>query len=274
MKYLFWFGCWVIQVAFAQLPAYQIYNSKGKAVTFQTVLAEMGKADVFFFGELHNNPIAHWLTYELVYQHGQKTFHQFVIGMEMLETHQQEVLNAYLQGKIDTDTWESEKLWQNYKTDYKPIIEYAKQNRVPVIATNIPRQYARIVNRFGLDSLVALPDSEKKFFMKLPIEIPQTQSYENMKTMFHDGKNPEQQNRFVAAQAVKDATMAERILQHHKKGQLFFHLNGSYHSDDREGILWYLKKANPNLKLLTLTTVESETMKKPQPAILQKADFI
>ena len=110
--------------------------------------------------------------------------------------------------------------------------------------------------------------------MKLPLEVPTTQSYENMKTMFHDGKDSEKQNRFVAAQAVKDATMAERILANRKEGQLFFHLNGSYHSDEKEGIIWYLQKANPKLKIVNLTTIEMETVQKPDASVCKKADFI
>jgi hypothetical protein len=36
------------------------------------------------------------------------------------------------------------------------------------------------------------------------------------------------------------------------------HFNGSYNSDHHQGIEWYLKKSNPNLKIFTIGSTEQE----------------
>lgn len=84
----------------------------------------------------------------------------------------------------------------------------------------------------------------------------------------HSGQN------FPKAQAIKDATMAFSILEHFKKETLFLHLNGSYHSDNYEGILWYLKQQEPNLNYKTITTVSQKNIKSLAKEHLGKADFI
>ena len=76
------------------------------------------------------------------------------------------------------------------------------------------------------------------------------------------------------AQAIKDATMAESIETHYKKESLFLHLNGSYHSDFFQGIYWYLRKRNPNLKILTISTLSQSSLKKLPTEAYGQADFI
>ena len=62
------------------------------------------------------------------------------------------------------------------------------------------------------------------------------------------------------AQAMKDATMAHFILKNFKKGQTFLHFNGTYHSDRFQSIVWYLKQADPSLKIVTISSVEQSDM--------------
>jgi hypothetical protein len=80
------------------------------------------------------------------------------------------------------------------------------------------------------------------------------------------------------AQAIKDATMAHFILKNLNDGYVFFHINGSYHSENHEGIVWYLKEYNKRnateLKILTITTVEQADLDELEKDNLGKADFI
>ena len=78
----------------------------------------------------------------------------------------------------------------------------------------------------------------------------------------------------VKAQASKDATMAHFILKHFVPGSLFIHYNGSYHSDNHDGIVWYLQQARPDLKIATVTTVSQKDIKKLLEENKNKADFI
>jgi hypothetical protein len=76
------------------------------------------------------------------------------------------------------------------------------------------------------------------------------------------------------AQAIKDATMAHFILENWEPGRVMIHYNGAGHSDDFEGIYWWLKQARPDLRILTISTVSAETPEELSEDALGKADFI
>jgi uncharacterized iron-regulated protein len=78
----------------------------------------------------------------------------------------------------------------------------------------------------------------------------------------------------VEAQAIKDATMAESILDNYKKGDVFLHLNGAYHSNNFEGIYWYLMRMNPNLKVVTISVEKQDDLKKLSDEFKNLADYI
>jgi len=84
----------------------------------------------------------------------------------------------------------------------------------------------------------------------------------------HGGEN------LPKAQALKDATMAHFILQYYKPGSLFIHYNGAYHSENREGIVWYLRKQQPALNIITITTVSQKDIFHLLKENVNKADFI
>ena len=84
----------------------------------------------------------------------------------------------------------------------------------------------------------------------------------------HGGEN------LPKSQAIKDATMAYFINKNIEKKNMFIHYNGSYHSDNHEGICWYLKKYNKNYKILTITTIEQDDISKLNKEFLNKADYI
>lgn len=80
--------------------------------------------------------------------------------------------------------------------------------------------------------------------------------------------------KLVMSQATKDATMAYFILKNYKKDHLLIHFNGAYHSDDYEGILWYLKRENANINYTTISTILQDNVNKLLKENYKKADFI
>ena len=76
------------------------------------------------------------------------------------------------------------------------------------------------------------------------------------------------------AQAIKDATMAYKIAGYLDSGKLFIHYNGTYHSDNFEGILWYLNKYKPGLNIVTIASVEQSDLKELEEEYLNRANFI
>ena len=221
------------------------------------------------FGEYHNNPIAHWLEVKLTKDLLGKR--SLILGAEIFERDNQDALDGYLEGTIDQKGLDTlARLWKNYKTDYKPWVDLAKREKLPIVATNIPRKYANLVYKKGLQALDTLPSAERKWIVSLPFPYDGNLSqYEKMKKMARH--NPEN---LPMAQAIKDATMAESIETHYKKESLFLHLNGSYHSDFFQGIYWYLRKRNPNLKILTISTLSQSSLKKLPTEAYGQADFI
>lgn len=256
---------------FAQTkPAYVLYNAKGKKVSYKKMMRVLKEKDIVLFGEFHNNAITHWLQLEVTKD--LKESRELILGAEMFEADNQAPLNQYLDGKLSAKGLDSNaRLWKNYPTDYAPLVNFAKENKFPFIATNIPRKYASLVGKGGFEKLDSLPAMEKKWIAPLPIDYDaELPGYKKMLEMMggHGGAN------LPKAQAIKDATMAYFILQHYKPGSLFIHYNGAYHSDNYEGILWHLQKKQPALKYATISTVTQKDIHSLLAENKGKADFI
>lgn len=125
-----------------QKSPYTLFDANGKKVSYAKMIRKLKELDIVLFGEYHNNAIAHWL--QLKVTKDLHTERQLVLGAEMFEADNQETLNQYLAGKLSAKGLDSNaRLWKNYPTDYAPLVNYAKANAIPFIATNIPRKYAQ-----------------------------------------------------------------------------------------------------------------------------------
>ena len=67
----------------ADKPAYRIYQINGKKTSYGKMLTTLKDADVVFFGELHDNPIAHWLQFELTADLYKERGEEILLGSEM-----------------------------------------------------------------------------------------------------------------------------------------------------------------------------------------------
>ncbi|HKJ78641.1 MAG TPA: ChaN family lipoprotein [Prolixibacteraceae bacterium] len=255
-------------------PAYLLFTAEGKSVKYSRMLKKLKGADVILFGESHSNPISHWLQLEVTKDLYKNKNGEVVLGAEMFEADNQLILNEYLDSLISQSRFENEaRVWPNYNTDYKPLVEFARKNGIGFIATNIPRRYATIVNSRGFEGLEELSSEALKYLPPLPVLYdPELECYKSLAQMggvhSHSGQN------FPKAQAIKDATMAHFILKNWSPGKLFIHFNGSYHSDNYESIYWYLKQYNPDLNIVTITTVSQEDVSGLEEKNEGKADFI
>ncbi len=264
-----------LSVAFVtDKPAYRIYNQKGKDIPYSKMVRQLADADIIFFGELHDNPIAHWLQRELTGDLHVLGTKQLVLGAEMFESDNQLLLDEYLGGKITEAKFEDEaRLWQNHKTDYKPLLQFAFEQDIPFIATNVPRRYANLVYREGFEGLESLSEEAKKFLPPLPVKYdPELPGYKAMLEMGQMGHGMVNEN-MPKAQAIKDATMGYFILENWSDGKQFLHFNGAYHSDNAEGILWYIRQQEPGIKISTISTVLQESTDSLEQASSGKADF-
>jgi uncharacterized iron-regulated protein len=256
-------------------PAYNLFNKKGKETKYKALLEAASKVDVVFFGELHNNPIAHWLQYDLTRDLIKLKDRKIVLGAEMFETDNQLVLNEYLLDSINADTLAKRaRLWPNFETDYQPLVDIAKENKLPFIATNIPRKYASQVYKKGIESLDTLSPEIKGWMVPLPMEYDgEVACYKNIMAMMGPDAAGHMNDNLPKAQAIKDATMAWFIQKNFVEGSVFVHYNGSGHSDNFEGIIWYLKKYRPELTFMSITTIEQDDVSKLSKEAIGIADF-
>lgn len=259
-----------VHVMAQHLPAYQIFTGSGKRVSFDKMVRKLAAHDVILFGEIHDNPIDHWLQIELVKNlHGKSNL---ILGAEMFESKDQDALNLYLRGDSErlTDD-QSVDMWPNYGTDYAPLVEFAKKEGLAFIATNVPDRFAKTVYFSGLSALDTLNDSDRSYLAPLPIPFDKNlKTYQAIFTLWPDHASDE----LVMAQALKDATMAHFISTNHRDHHLFLHINGTYHSEHYEGIYWYLEQQRSDLKCATIATVEQASVHKLLEENLGLADFI
>ncbi len=261
--------------------AYKVYNLKGRPADYEDILKSAKKADIIFFGEIHNNPICHWLELELTRDMFEEKGSSLVLGAEMLESDNQLLLDEYLSKLIRKKDFEGEaKLWPNYKTDYAPIVDFAREKQIKFIATSIPRRFAALVNLKGFEGLDSLNARERGMMAGLPIHYVDTlECYKSILKAMGEGMPAHATKNIAKAQAIKDATMAHFIQKNGTVDETtFLHFNGSYHSDNFQGIVWYindnLKKTNYNLKIMTISCVEQENIDTIAKSDIGKADFI
>lgn len=261
-----------------ELQAFQLYTQQGKKVKYAKMLKALENKSVILFGELHNDPIAHWMQLRLT-QDLYERRNQMALAAEMLEADNQEALNAYLAGEIDQKGLDTmARLWSNYKTDYKPLVDFAKSKQLPFIASNVPRRFASMVYKGGFEALEQLEAHERPWVAPHPIPYdPELPGYKKMQTMMSDHAN----ENFPKAQAIKDATMGYFIMEHllKKPEDLVIHYNGAYHSNNYEGIYWYLEEYAKsfdfkNLTIGTITTVLQKDVSKLEEGNKGLADFI
>ena len=249
-----------------------IYNAKGKKSSYKKMLAKAKENEIIFFGEFHDNPISHWLQYELTEDLHQHVGSNLRLAFEMFEQDQQWLLNDYLIGKIDDKGFkDSARLWPNYKTDYYPLINYAKQNNLFCLASNVPRRYASLLFKKGREALKALPESDKAYMAPVDFVVDSTLSQYKalLGPEMHMGGFT-----MMEAQAFKDATMAHFMMLNKTKDQVYIHFNGAYHSDFYQGIMWYVQQKQPDARIMTISTVTQKDIKKLDKEHLGRADFI
>jgi uncharacterized iron-regulated protein len=255
----------------ADKKAYQFFNKEGKAISYEHLFNEVKDADIVMFGELHNNAISHWMEFQLTKDMAKEKGDKLVLGAEMYEADGQLLVDEYLSGLVKYKYFKAQaRLWPNDPTDYSPLLKLAKENNIPFIATNVPRRYAAAVNVGGFEALDKFSDEAKKYMAPLPINYDDSlECYSSMQKMMGDhGAN------IARAQGLKDATMAYFILKNWEKGKTFIHYNGSYHSDNYQGIVWHLLQSNPKLKIITITTAEQEDLEKIDEETAKIADLI
>jgi len=256
---------------------YKIYDTRTKQiVTIDKIVTDMADADVLFFGEEHNDSAGHYLENKIFRalhaQYGEK----IVLSMEMFEADGQLGLNEYLNGFINEDRFARDvRLWSNYK-DYRPMIEYAKQNKIPVIAANPPRRYVNLVSRRGMRSLDSLSKDAKKFLPPLPYDTLTGRYREKFVEIMKGGPGGDNPNIYYS-QSLWDAGMGHSIYSYLKKNKhkKVFHCVGGFHTEEKLGTAAQLQIRNKKLKVLNIASFSDASFNNPDwEKFSYKGDYI
>jgi len=259
--------------------SYKIYSvDRKKEIDLKTLVRDLRKADVVFFGEEHDDSTAHDLQLKVFQELHKIHKADMLLSMEMFQSDAQLVLDEYLAGLIrETNLQKDGRLWKNYK-DYRPLIEYARENKLYVLAANAPDRYTNRVTREGLESLNVLSDQAKALLAPLPIDTLTGPYYDNfVKLMGEESHESMASLKIYQSQNLWDATMAWRISQlliSKPKGHVL-HLNGRFHSDEKLGVYSQLARYAPDLDIVNISSFAHEEFDNPDWSDLSKlGDFV
>jgi len=258
--------------------AYVIYNTATKSkVQLTDIVQAMNKADVVFFGELHDDSLGHIAELDLLKAMTTSYQGKLALSMEMFETDVQPVLNEYLNGFIrERNMIADTRAWPNYKTDYRPMIELAKTNGIPVIAANAPARYTGMVTTGGFERLNVLNKAALNYLPPLPIDTASGAYYEKFVAEM-GGHKAMAGMQIYQSQSLWDATMAWSIARFLKKnkGYKIMQVNGGFHSEEHMGIVAQLKNYAPKARVITINAYPSTTPDNPDWKELdKKADYV
>jgi uncharacterized iron-regulated protein len=245
---------------------FKIYDTRTKQLTTINKIAEdFGSADVLFFGEEHNDSAGHYLETEILKALHQRYGSKLALSMEMFETDCQLILNEYLAGYISEERFLKDvRPWTNYK-DYRPAVEFARQNNLSIIAANPPRRYVNMVSRKGMKSLDSLPKSSKKFLPSLPYDTASGRYREKFMEFMRGGSPGTSNARIYYSQNLWDAGMSNSIYQFrkHNKDKKIFHMVGRFHCDEKLGTLAQLQKRKSTLQILNISCFSDASFTNP-----------
>jgi len=237
--------------------AYKIYDVKNqKTIQLDALIKDIKTTDVLIFGEEHNDSAGHVLELEILKRAAQ-VYPGTALSMEMFTTDVQPVINEYLLHLISEKNFIKEsRAWNNYN-DYKPLIAFAKENQLNVIAANAAVRYSNAVTYGGLEVLTKFPAMSKVFFPPFPVDTATGRYHEKFVQTLggHDMGNM----KIYQTQNFWDATMAWSIAAHLKKNprKKIFQVNGRFHSDEKLGIMMQLKKYAPGIRATNISCFPS-----------------
>ncbi|MET4081897.1 putative iron-regulated protein [Pedobacter sp. UYP30] len=264
---LFLFTVFTHNLLFAQTAdsLYKIYDVKQqKEISLDDLVANADKANVVFFGEDHNDSVCHVVEFLIIKKLSGIYPAHIAISMEMFHTDLQPVLNEYLDGLISERNFLKEgNPWPNY-TDYKPIIEYAKRHKLPIIAANVATRYSNAVTINGLSVLKKFPKSSRLFLPPLPIDTALGLYYTKFNQV--SGGHGMGDMKIYQTQNLWDASMAWSIASYLRKhpSTKILQINGRFHSDEKLGAVAKLKEYRRTVKTLTISSFSGADFNHPK----------
>jgi len=236
---------------------YQVSTPDGKALTLAEVAKHVDDADIVLIGEWHGHPGVHRFQTELLQALSKR--HAVALSMEQFSRDAQPVLNRYLADELGEDSFKREaNAWDNYDGSYRPLIEFAKQHNIDVLAANSPKRMVSCIGRQGLSYLETLPAAQRAWFADT-IDTRDSAYKSVFKANMHHG-TPSQTESQYAAQLAWDATMAESMVRYHQTHPetQIVHVAGRFHIAEGLGTAQQIRQRNNKLRIALITPVSDE----------------
>ncbi|HDU8586427.1 TPA: ChaN family lipoprotein [Vibrio alginolyticus] len=236
---------------------YQLYTPSGEHIALSKLPIELQQADVILIGEWHTHAGVHRFQTDMLKQLTSYD-RSLALSMEQFTRDKQPVVDAYLRGEIGEQyLMKQANAWPNYESDYRPLVEFAKQKNLPVIAANAPKSIVRCIGRQGLDYINKL-DDDQRMFIAQAINTGSSPYKEKFMASMHHGK-PEQTEKQFAAQVTWDETMAESIVSYldDTPGAQVVHVAGKFHTEQGLGTAASILSRNPSLKVVVISPTDN-----------------
>ena len=266
---------------------WRVYDTTAdRSVSWKQMASRLSAADVVFAGEFHDDPQTHRAELALLETLAGSWKQSLTLALEMLERDSQPALDSYLAGTIDEATFaKTARLWPNYATDYRPMVEFARARKIPVLASNAPGPVVKRVGKEGIAKVLATLTDAEKPLIAATVSTPTSDAYEKRFADVmggagahgSDSMEPAMVRRFYEAQCVRDDTMAETITTTLNGGRKVLHINGSFHSDAGLGtaqrVLWR-RPLRTSIAVVKFVPVKGDVAKADATPFRAEAQFV
>lgn len=235
--------------AAARIPR-RIYDLRGatpRLSSYNAMLRELAACDVVFVGEYHDDPATHRLELDLLARLHELRSGECSVAMEMFERDVQPAVDKYVKaGGTEEDFLWAARPWDNYPSDYRPIVEFCREHRLSLIAANTPTELVRRISRQGFDEAIGSYTPAERAHLATETTHPKDAYWERFLAFMGGegagghggGMDAEKIYGFYKSQCMKDDTMAESIARHREAfpSRQVISYTGSFHVDYRLGL--------------------------------------
>jgi uncharacterized iron-regulated protein len=272
----------------------RVYDTRREAFTvFDSMVADLARADVVLVGEQHDDPGTHRLEQALLFGLRRRAV-AATLSLEMFERDVQGSLDRYLAGTIgEPEFLKESRPWPRYATDYRPLIEFAKREGWAVVAANVPRRIASAVAKSGQAAIDQLPATDR-LMIAADLHCPRDAYFDRFAKAMGghagDAKSAsplpptEEQRatteRYYWSQCVKDETMAESLAKvvadRAGKGGPVVHVTGAFHSDFGAGTAERTRRrlAGKRVVVVSIIPIADLDTVVPTAEDLKRAEFL
>ncbi|WP_299021400.1 ChaN family lipoprotein [uncultured Photobacterium sp.] len=239
---------------------YSITTSQRKVISMDELAFALKDADIVLVGEWHGHPGTHLMQAQLFAQL-YRLNPAMALSMEQFTRDKQHIVNQYLAGEIGEKTLKREgKAWSNYDSDYRPLVEFARQNQLDVIAANAPKSVVRCISKHGAEYLDRLPEIERKWVAE-SLTLTDDAYHQKFTASMHHGDEAKTQRQF-AAQTAWDDTMAESMVNYLalQPGKQIIHIAGRFHVAEGLGTASRIQARNPDLEVIMVTPITDSSV--------------